>query len=439
MKLLTSNINILQHLTKRYASALYMTGDKAKETFSILSPFMNFDRLKNVEALKNNIELRQLDLKLDDLLEQWQLYTDIEARKKHLDSKRSEIADKIKQMSKVLSTTTTVQQTDQLKNEGKILRDDLKNLKERAYSLEDVFIHNFLDLPNELHDSTPTDGEKKIIYTFGERPKACTSKSHMEATDLIEYTNPICYYLKGEAAKFDVLLPLFTADFFKKSGFIQFSNPDFVRSILVEASTTKPEKLFQLRDDDMVNKYNLLHLAGGGSMMSFLGYISKLSLYPTALPLQLVGNGKQYSAATSDGDLFGVSQASVSQLFIAAQGASEAEVSKNFLVENYIKFYELFEQHFQVVSCPAHHLMPAENHRIAVEMYSPSANRYIEIGNISSYSDFISKRLLFNYREGKEYKFPHVLSGTVVNVERLLAVLIEGQEMFRCPEFLKFD
>jgi seryl-tRNA synthetase len=433
MTLLHRNLTLLNHISRRYVSALYITGDKAKETFSILTPYMDFTRLQNVERLKANLALRKFDLKLDELLEQWKLYDDIEQRKTTLEGRRVEIAEKIKQISK--AKDTPAQQVEQLRNEGKVVREDLKNLKEHSYTLEDVFVHNFLRLPNELHE---TSGEQeKVLFTVGEPPAGVEKP---QSTNLVEWTSPIRYYLKGEAAKFDALLPLFAADFFKQSGFIQFSNPDFVRSILVEAAAVQPESLHQLREEEMENKLNLLHLAGSGSPLSFLGYISKLSLYPTALPLKFVANGKQYSSGTPSAGLHDAPQTTATQFFVACHGPSECDDLQRSLVDDLVRFYKHFEgQHFRVVNRPAHRLQPAESHRIAVEMFSPTLAQYVEVGHVSGYSDFISKRLLFNYREGKSYKFPHLLAGTVVNVERLLALLIEQQQDFRCPEFLTFD
>lgn len=41
---------------RRHISALYVTGDKAKENFAVLAPFLNFEeRLNNFEEIQSNM------------------------------------------------------------------------------------------------------------------------------------------------------------------------------------------------------------------------------------------------------------------------------------------------------------------------------------------------------------------------------------------------
>lgn len=415
-------------LLRRSFSALYLTGDKACENFAVLSPYLEFEeRLKNFDEICENIGRRKLRFNLNDFKDEYELFNSIKHRKNAIEKRRAEIANQIRE---------NPSQADGLKIQGAQLRDDLKCLKENSYHLEDSFVHNYLSLPNFIHENTPSEG-KQIIYSFKDTQRDLKPNTS-QIEEFIEFYDPTCYYMKDEAAKFDVFMPMQVLTQYISSGFINFSNSDFIKSVIAEGAAVDLKDIFLLKEDETGNKANLLHLSGSSSFLNYLPFVTKLTVFPSLLPLKFICTGKQYDARSNyqHQDLYNVVQSTCCQSFIAAVDGSSFNTLVCEQVEHFVKTFKEFDEHFRIVYYPADELKLAESCRVGVEMFSPSCNAYIEVGNFSYYSDFISKRLLFNYKIGKEFGFPHIYSGTVVNVMKLLLILLENRINFKCPNWL---
>lgn len=414
---------------RRHVCALYVTGDKAMENFSVLTPFLSFeDRFNNLNEIEENIKRRKLSVNLNEINSEYSLFKAICERKKSMENRREEIAKLMKQSP-----------TEGLKIQGKQLREDLRHLKENSYHLEDNFVHNYLKLPNLIHELTPND-KKKVVFSFMSEAKHRPRKSKQTSIDeLIEFYDPACYYMKKDAAEFDLFMPMNVLSYYLEKGFVNFSNPDFTRSIIVEGAGVEAKELFQLKEVDVENKLNLLFLSGNASFLNYLSFVTKLTAFPSTFPMKLICSGKQYDARNhfDHQDLYNVVQSTCCQTFVATADGSSFDTIVDEQVEYFINTFEKFEQHFRIVYHPAHELTQAESCRMGVEMFSPSKNSYVEVGNFSYYGDYISKRLLFNYKTGKDFHFPHIYSGTVVNVFKLLLVLLENSEEFKCPSWIR--
>lgn len=439
--LLRIKSKLLFPIISRNISALYITGDKAKENYAILRPYFNFrQRLAEQESIQQNVTQRNLNINVEQLYQLWEVYSDVQVKKRNLELRRIEIANELKKITSSDSSNENL--TRKYKTEGVLVREDLKLLKENSYHLEDTFIHEYLSLPNDLHQRTPAKTEH-ILYTHLENA-AATPKNHLDHKDLIEYYDPSCYFLMSAAAEFDLELPNFCVDYFHNNDFIQFSNPDFCKSILVEAAGLQPEKIISVKDDtDTVDTVNKMHLIGGGSMISFLGFITKLSVFKSALPLKLVAIGREYTVQKEEDQqdgLYAVCQATQVQVFQVAADQLDAEQLFDNTLQHIQHIFKNFNEHFRIVYVPSNRLEQAECMRAEVEMYSTQMQRYVCVGHLSNYSDYISKRLLFNYKDstaGKEVQFPHIIAGTIVNVPRILAILLEKNEKFEVPSFLR--
>lgn len=409
---------------KRNVSALFVTGDKAKEICAILTPKMDFaEKFKNINGIEENIKRRKLKIDLETITKEWEIYKTIQSRKKSMEERRVEIA-------KIMKDNPN----EGLVIQGRQIREDLKLLKENSYYLEDQFVHNFLSLPNDIHQKTPN--EKEVIYEYLVKNE---SESPQNLEDLIEHFDSFTCFTKDEAAKFDVFCSFSASDHFKNNNFLLFSNPDFSRSVIVEGAGVDSKDAFLIKEEDIENKLNLLHLTGKASIFSYLAYVTKLSVFPSSFPMKFVTNGKQYRSENQESkDLWNQVQHTCCQVFVSVLEESEADQSVEELIELYKKFYEKFHLHFRIVSYPAHQLNISESYKIGFEIYSPSKKSYVEVGNISNYGNFISQRLLFTCKEGKNFKYPQIISGTAVDVTKLLLVLIENcqAEKFKCPEFI---
>lgn len=421
-------LRCLLKIPKRNVSALYITPDKGSEHTTVLEPYLDFEsRLSNRELLEANVCRRGLSAttNLKDIYNLYDLHTTVIRKREVMENRRKDITDHIKKLLKDKDQEKAVS-TEELmrkyKMEGSLLRDDIKGLNEHGYLIEDKFIHAYLALPNDIHAKSPDT--LSVISSVGE-PSNSKTPHHLTYDTYVDYFDDTAYYLKHDVAKFDLHFPLYCIDRFRKGGFSLFSNPDFVRSILVEGAGTPLNEVYEIKHETNTDDVNVLHLVGNGSMKSYLGFITKLTVAQSLFPLRFISMGKQYvPSETNELGLYGVSQSNAVQIFCAGT-ENHIENELKSILDAVNELYKSLDLHFRIVYVSPSELKPAESLCIRIQMQSRHYGRYIDVGNLSLYSDFISKRLLFNYKEGKEYRFPHILSGTICNVTRIIAILLE--------------
>ncbi|ETN59193.1 hypothetical protein AND_009224 [Anopheles darlingi] len=414
-----------------FSSALYLTGDKAREQYAVLVPYLDFQhKLGDWDRLRRNVRLRRSSIDCDSLKLQWELYRDVELRKKQIEQSRIELQKRIQQ-------SVDEAEKKHLKSRAILAREDLKALKEQSYAVADAFIaNNFLALPNDLHERTPEE-EGKILYeNVAPSSRQPRSKDVLQAgartiQEQFEEYDALCFYMTDDAAFMDLQLPIRCCETFQRDNFIVFSNPDFVRSFLVEAAMVDKETLHLIREDEEpADKVNLLHLCGGGTLLSYLGYFTKLSVFPSALPLKLVARGKRYRQHQV--------QSNTVHMFGACRSYEEAEALFDETLLTYRRFYDQLPVEYRLVQVAACDLQPAESMRIDVELYDWQNRGYVKIGDLSFYGDFLSKRIAFIYQDGKAQRFPHIVAGQAISSVELIKLLLGNGVLAKDLPFLSY-
>lgn len=410
-------------LFRRNISALYVTGDKAMENCAVISPFLDIDdrlRKDDFEEIKQNIRARQMQkMDLESFKAEYELYQAIEKRKKDIEKSRIDIGNLIKK---------NPENSEGLIIKGKHFREELKKLKENSYLLEDQFIHNFLKLPNYLHNKTPKDGKKVIIFDHLTPPKNSLNISdggNKRTDELVEHYDSFCQYLKGAAAEFDLNFPIQVSNYFSDRGYCKFSNPDFIRSVINEALLIDLNETFLIKEDNVENKLNLLHLSGNSSFQSFMPFITKLSTFSSQLPLKFVSTGKEYVKHQCSNV-----QSTSNQILIATNDDTSFDEIFEEQLDHIREIYQPLNLHFRVVAYPANELNLSECYKIGIEMISAAQQAYTQVGSFAYYGNMISKRLLFNAKNQKDFNFPFIYSGSIVNTTRLLLIMLHENNSF---------
>lgn len=424
-------------------SALFINGAKATEQFVYVTPHVDtLELLKNKENIQQHLIKRKSNTDLNKIENLWGVYEELKTQKLNYEKKKSEISQ---QLGKLFKSDPDGVETKKLKIQIDLVKDNLKKLKIPLWSAEEAAMVEALKLPNNLHTNTPT-GKSEIMFTHLSPPK--NKKNHLQMgrdLNLIQFKKNENYYLTGDAAIFELGAKFHFNNVLKNNNFIQFSNTDFIKSLVVEGcgnDHTSSDKSFILHhnEESKVNKDSRLHLTGGASLSSFMAYHTKNVLYPKVLPLKYFTMGRQYAPSQSDEDsLFHVSQSSVIEVFGVTKTHNDLDVLLDEMAALLKSVYTDLGYHFRLVTVSAEKLQMWESLRVSVEMYSTSLDCYIEVGNISLSGDFISKRLMLNYVENKVNKFPHILSGTVLNVPKLLGCVLEQDNDFQVPEMFKIQ
>lgn len=427
-----------------YGSALFISGRKANQTFAVLSPYLDFDeRFCDLNKLRNELKLREMNVDVESMKKTWEFYKDLDSNKSKLEQKRIDIANRMKVISRQSEQTKDVElEITRLKTLGKTIRQDLKVVKEALWELEETVVSQALKLPNILHPDTP-QAEPSILYSSGNRNRAYKEgippKSHIEigaSLGLLEYSNPMKYYLLKEAALFELAALRLAANVFSDDNMTRVTGLDFSRSIIVEGSGMdheNPEESFILKDNEEIEKHssNRMHLIGGASLASFLAMHTKQLINPNHFPLRYFASGRHYapfSDKSKETGLFTVCQSSAVHVFLLLnKDFSDVEHREEFdrLINAAKLMYDALCSHYRIVVRPAKELRPWESLRVSFELWSPYLSEYVEVGHVSLCGQYFSKRLLIGCQAPQGRTFPSVISGTVLSVPRLLGCLLE--------------
>lgn len=421
-------------------SALFVNGLKATETYVFITPHIDYP---NIDKNQVQIDLnkRKSTFDLNKLQNLWNIYNELNQRKIEFERKRNEISQKL---TKCIQENSNNIEINKLKVQINLLKDNIKTLKTPLWSAELAAMVEALKLPNKLHSLT--SDKENILYTHLKCPK--NSKNHLEIgtkMEIINFKKNENYYLCGDAAVFELGAKFYFSKKLKKYNYVQFSNTDFVKSVVIEGcgeDHTNPDCTFILHhnEDSDLNVDNRLHLTGAASLYSFFAFYAKNVIYSKLLPLKCFTLGRQYIPSPSDEDsLFHVSQSSAVQLFKVMRDENEQQSALNEIIKVVKEFYMDLGIHFRLNIIPAHKLLMWESLRVSVEMFSTSLGEYIEVGNISVSGDFLSKRFLFTYIENKQSQYPHIISGTILNVPKLLGCVLEQDIEFQVPEIFRVE
>ncbi|XP_066999633.2 serine--tRNA synthetase-like protein Slimp [Anabrus simplex] len=422
---------------KHSSSALFVTGEKANQTVSILTPYVDMnDHFQDIPRLERNISLRGMKLNVTQLSEQWQILQNLVSDKLSLEERRNEIAERIKELKKMGITNDM----EKYRIQGKVLRNELKTLMKTLWSLEENVILKALKLPNVLNPHTP-DNLEKVVSEYGEVYKGI-SVDHIvngKKGSLLEYLSPMHYYFKGAAALYEMCILSFFADELKNNNFLPFSNADFSRSIVVEGvgmDYHNPQSVFTLKEvTDSLYSHNREHLVGGASLFSFCAFHAKHVIQSEFLPVRYFSIGNQYKPARNKSHemgLFNVCQSSVVEIFLVVPDCYDAMMAEfHRTLDLLTRLYKQLGYHFRIVYLPPLELKPWESLRASIQLFSPCLQSYIEVGHLSTCDTYISKRLLMYYENvaSHERKFVRILSGTALSVPIILGCVLESEPL----------
>lgn len=435
---LTRFLNIQS--SRNCSSSLFISGNKASATFSYVSPYLDFDsRFNDLEKLKKELFLRGIKINVDELKETWEFYKRIEKDKNLLEDRRLEVSEKIQNLMNLKEHTQEEQEKlVSLKAQATILKQDLKFIKQSLWEVEDCAVLRALKLPNVIDERTPEE-TSVILKVVGEPvnilPK--NRKHHLDIGNdfgILEYINPLQYYLCNEAALFELTIFTICGEIFGKD-FLKIAGSDFSRSLVVEGSGIghdNPNESFLLSSnaDSVKNSLSRLHLVGGASLVSLLSFHTKQVIDARNFPQRYFATGKQYTPLSKNVEsmgLFTVCQTPAVQVFSMVQDIDSDEYKLEFdkLIVKATEFYDKLEMHYRIVKRSASELQPGESYKVSFQLWSSFNQEYVEVGFISAYGDFISKRLMIECKNVSEHSFPGIISGTVVSVPRLLACVLE--------------
>ncbi|KRT80633.1 hypothetical protein AMK59_6338, partial [Oryctes borbonicus] len=436
-----SLIRRISHISaniRQFSSALYITGDKASSNFVILLPHIDFEeRMENKAELEENIKLRQKHISLDKYWKHWGFYKHLLEKMEILNATKTVINEHISELIK--DAEKNKEEIEKLQLHAKQMKLHYKNLKEFSYPVEEVAALNALSIPNILDKRTP-DTEKEIIYNCLEKPSE-KARSHFEiatSSNLLYYLNPTFLVLQNDAAFFEHSLINYFYDSLLNYSYVPTVNSSFARSIIVEGCCTdylNPKEVFTVFENDTKYSTAKLHFVGNSSLYSFMAYFAKFSIQPNYFPIKFFTSGKQYHPLeenNTERTLFNLNQYSTVDVFsITKNNEADTEAVFQDLIKIIKTLYDSLGFHYQLAYLPANRLRNYETLRLSIQMFSSHLQDYVEVGNVSLCGDYLSKRLLVTYNEEKVRKYPNIIYGSVINVQKVLGCVLEYNDLSR--------
>ncbi|KAJ8687446.1 hypothetical protein QAD02_023240 [Eretmocerus hayati] len=437
---------------RTFTSALFVTGDQAHKTFAYLTPEIDFnDRINNLQKLQYDIDSRGLEINAEELSKKWHHYQYIISNKNSLQQKLTSLTNKVVELKKIDSPSSEEeQQIEALITQCKLVKQDLKTVKEAAWEIEKTVIPEILKVPNEVDEDTPSQSST-VIKSVGKIPEdhKCEWKSHLDIgkrLDLLDYRNPVHFFLCNEAAVFELGVLAMASKIMSEYSFYRVSGPDFCRSVVVEGSGMDHEsssETFILKNTDNVEQsylINRLHLVGGASLPALLAQQTKTVSRRKFFPVKMFTSGRQYTPfpkTSATYGLFTVCQASALQALAYIVDNNGESCSKEFenLVNITSRIYDNIGCHYRIVLKCAKELEISERKRVSFEMWSAYSKQYVEVGHVSACGDYFSKRLLIGCQSTEKMEFPSTITGTLLSVPRVLGCMLEeNPEEFLLPD-----
>eukprot|EP00093_Oithona_nana_P012779 12779.XXX_645287_645685_1 [CDS] Oithona nana genome sequencing. len=114
-------------------------------------------------------------------------------------------------------------------------------------------------------------------------------------------------------------------------------------------------------------------------------------------------------------------QSSAAGLLALNSSTEQLDSTFDEIIQDLKRFYDDVGISYRLVSMSAEKLNLAESLRIELQMWSSSKNDFIKVAELSKHGDYLSKRLALKYNESSELRNLHIISGTFVDVYKVLS------------------
>ncbi|CAG7723815.1 unnamed protein product [Allacma fusca] len=375
--------------------------------------------LKNLELYEDSIEKRKVIPRpeirnLPKLYEEAVALRDARDRAQQIREEHSlEVAKLIRDRKQDKQTQA---ETNELKERGKILRDELRSAISNFNKVNDAIIDLVISLPNILDPATLEINKFLRTVDVPEGVKSWSTPPDLEWT-VVPGVGPAAEFPRSKASLLELELSGEAQSYLLKNKYTETGNVDFVESSLFDVSGMDPNQFIRIRESNInpIPESHASYLVGGASFPAFLAlFAQSLVKNPDeVMPIRYFVIGRSYGKKKYEKNT--VYQRSAVQVFIACKNEQEMEqefenlsnLTGNFL-SRHIGTPFVMEQ----VGAP--NLQNYERKQVAFLTEGSSKT----ISSVSAIGDHVSKRLLCCYagNSTKQAKFMHLVTGRFLNL-----------------------
>ena len=385
---------------------------------------------KDIESYKKSADLRKLSI---DFKEYNKLYMSVKTARKN----RNEVGTKVTAMKRKLNKFESTS-TPEFLNSIKELQKQYKILKDKFIAIFRFVKYSEFRLPNFIHYTTPS--VNKIIYTYSIKPffenfkPKCHSVIGIYHSNLVFYDNvPILYYLKEPLQRIEEACSNLFMESFENDNYTEISNPNVFLGLVPERCCIDYKDLNEIIQLNFDSDDGVC-LTGSSSLVAFTSYFfnREVENFKAISPLKFVTRGKKYNVNFSDKkSLFNTCQSTSVDAFILCTNDDNAMLKEYDIVfKNLIKTYESIGLHFICIKYSPPNLHSYESAATGFLMFSPSCEKYIEVGRISICEDFISKRVHSKYycKINNNLNFTSAIYVQSIDITKWIGLLIENTQ-----------
>ena len=392
---------------------------------------------ENLEAVKANIEARNMTADADKVDELFDKRTELVTALQVLQTERNENA-------KSMKGKLEPEVRQKLIEEGKALKEKIAAMEKELSEAEALLDEAGRQIPNMAHPDAPVgkvDTENLEVKQVGTVPQFdFEPKDHVQLAadlDLVDFdeaakvSGPKFYYLKNEAVFLEQAVVMYALNILRKHGFTPFITPDVAKAEILQGIGFNPRG----------NESNVYCIEEEGTCLvataeiTLGGYHSGEILDKAKLPLKYCGLSHCFrreagAAGQFSKGLYRVHQFTKLEMFVYCT-PEESDALHEQLRQIEEEIFTGLKIPFRVVDTCTGDLGAPAYRKWDLEAWMPGRNGgdWGEVTSTSNCTDFQARRLNVRFKDddGKN-KYVHMLNGTAVAVSRVLVAILENYQ-----------
>lgn len=385
----------------------------------------------NLDALKDNLERRGLNIDVDFLVQQ-------DEKKRAIKFEAEKARSEQKNIGKEISQTEGTKKEELLKK-ASVLSENVKLLNEKYETEEKLFLEQWIKIPNLVDETSPTgatDQDNKEIKKVGEIKEIENIKNHLEIGESLnlidvekaaEVSGSRFSYIFGDLVKIELNLVSWVLEKLSSKEFTPTVPPVLVREEALFGTGFFPddaEQVYEIPKDD-------LFLVGTSEVPLAALHANEILNLET-LPLRYAGFSTCFrrEAGTYGKDttgIFRVHQFDKVEMFSFCN-PEKSKDEHEYLLSIEEEILQELEIPYRVVDVCTGDLGASAAKKYDIEAWIPSQQSYREVTSCSNTTDFQARRLNIRTKIDGNTTTMHTLNGTALAVGRILIALIENNQ-----------
>jgi seryl-tRNA synthetase len=385
----------------------------------------------NLDALKDNLERRGLNVDVDFLVQQ-------DEKKRAIKFEAEKARSEQKNIGKEISQSEGTKKEELLKK-ASLLSENVKLLNEKYETEEKLFLEQWIKIPNLVDETSPTgatDQDNKEIKKVGEIKEIENIKNHLEIGESLnlidvekaaEVSGSRFSYIFGDLVKIELNLVSWVLEKLSSKEFTPTVPPVLVREEALFGTGFFPddaEQVYEIPKDD-------LFLVGTSEVPLAALHANEILDLET-LPLRYAGFSTCFrrEAGTYGKDttgIFRVHQFDKVEMFSFCN-PEKSKDEHEYLLSIEEEILQELEIPYRVVDVCTGDLGASAAKKYDIEAWIPSQQSYREVTSCSNTTDFQARRLNIRTKIDGNTTTMHTLNGTALAVGRILIALIENNQ-----------